>query len=152
MNRRPSSSISCLCFGFAFFYIPILSMIVYSFNRSAPCHGVGRLLDAMVWQASSRTTRSGRAAILSLQIAVVSATFATILGTMAGIALARFRRFRGRLLFSGMVTAPLVMPEVITGISSLMLFILMAEWIGWPGSRGFTTDHPCPHHLLDGLS
>ena len=58
---------------------------------------------------------------------------------MAGIALARFTRFRGRALFSGLVTAPLIMPEVITGISSLMLFILMAEWIGWPGQRGFTT-------------
>jgi putrescine transport system permease protein len=70
---------------------------------------------------------------------VLSATFATILGTMAGIALARFRKFRGRMAFSGLVTAPLIMPEVITGISSLMLFIMMAEWIGWPGSRGFTT-------------
>jgi putrescine transport system permease protein len=58
---------------------------------------------------------------------------------MAGIALARFRRFRGRTLFSGLVTAPLVMPEVITGIASLMFFILMAQWIGWPASRGFTT-------------
>jgi len=58
---------------------------------------------------------------------------------MAGIALARFRRFRGRVLFSGLVTAPLVMPEVITGIASLMLFILMAQWLGWPAQRGFTT-------------
>jgi putrescine transport system permease protein len=58
---------------------------------------------------------------------------------MAGIALARFRRFRGRTLFSGFVTAPLIMPEVITGISMLMLFIMMAQWIGWPGQRGFTT-------------
>ena len=58
---------------------------------------------------------------------------------MAGIALARFRRFRGRTAFSGFVTAPLVMPDVITGISMLMLFILMAQLIGWPGQRGFTT-------------
>jgi putrescine transport system permease protein len=79
------------------------------------------------------------AAILSLKIALLSATLATILGTMAGIALARFRRFRGRVLFSGLVTAPLVMPEVITGIASLMLFILMAQWLGWPAQRGFTT-------------
>ena len=79
------------------------------------------------------------AALLSLQIALVSATIATVLGTMAGIALARFRRFRGRTVFSGFVTAPLIMPEVITGISMLMLFILMAQWIGWPGKRGFTT-------------
>lgn len=78
------------------------------------------------------------AVALSLQIALISASLATVLGTMAGIALARLR-FRGRVLFSGLVTAPLVMPEVITGISMLMLFILMAEWLGWPGTRGFTT-------------
>lgn len=80
-----------------------------------------------------------KAAILSIEIALVSATIATILGTMAGLAIARFRRFRGRAVFSGLITAPLIMPEVITGISSLMLFIWMAEWIGWPGKRGFTT-------------
>jgi putrescine transport system permease protein len=79
------------------------------------------------------------AARLSLKIALISATFATILGTMTGIALARFRRFKGRTLLSGLVTAPLVMPEVITGIASLMLFILMAQWLGWPAQRGFTT-------------
>jgi len=64
---------------------------------------------------------------------------ATILGTMAGITLARFTKFRGRMVFSGLVTAPLVMPEVITGISSLIFFIILADWIGWPGQRGFTT-------------
>jgi putrescine transport system permease protein len=138
MNRRPVFLISCLCFGFAFFYIPILSLIVFSFNRS-------RLVT--VWGGFStqwygklfENEQILKAALLSLQIAVLSATFATILGTMAGIALARFRKFRGRMAFSGLVTAPLIMPEVITGISSLMLFIMMAEWIGWPGSRGFTT-------------
>jgi putrescine transport system permease protein len=138
MNRRPIFLISCLCFGFAFFYVPILSMIFFSFNRS-------RL--ATVWGGFStqwygklfQNDQIIRAVVLSLEIAVLSATFATILGTMAGIALARFRRFRGRTLFSGLVTAPLIMPEVITGISLLMLFIMMAEWIGWPGSRGFTT-------------
>ncbi len=138
MNRRPIFLISCLCFGFAFFYIPILSMIVFSFNRS-------RL--ATVWGGFStqwygklfQNAQIIKAAVLSLEIALLSATIATILGTMAGIALARFRGFRGRTLFSGLVTAPLIMPEVITGISSLMLFIMMAKWIGWPGSRGFTT-------------
>lgn len=138
MNRRPIFLISCLCFGFAFFYIPILSLIVFSFNKS-------RL--ATVWGGFSTQWYAKlldndqviKAAVLSLQIAVTTATFATILGTLAGIALARFQRFRGRAGLSGLVTAPLVMPEVITGISLLMLFIYMAEWIGWPGSRGFTT-------------
>jgi putrescine transport system permease protein len=138
MNRRPVFLISMLCFGFAFFYIPILSMMVYSFNASRLATVWGGF--SMKWYVSLlHNTQIINAAILSLKIALLSATCATILGTMAGIALARFKRFRGRVLFSGLVTAPLVMPEVITGISSLMLFILMADWIGWPGSRGFTT-------------
>jgi putrescine transport system permease protein len=138
MSRRPVFLVTCLCFGFAFLYVPILSLMVFSFNKS-------RL--ATVWGGFSAqwyvklldNAQIMKAALLSLEIAVTSATFATILGTMAGIALARFRRFRGRAGLSGLVTAPLVMPEVITGISSLLLFIFMADWIGWPGSRGFTT-------------
>ncbi len=138
MNRRPVFLITVLCFGFAFFYIPILSMMVYSFNASKLVTVWGGF--STKWYVSLWTNKKVvEALILSLQIAVLSSTFATILGTMAGIALARFRRFRGRVLFSGLVTAPLIMPEVITGISSLMLFILIAEWIGWPGARGFTT-------------
>jgi putrescine transport system permease protein len=138
MNRRPIFLFTVLCFGFAFFYIPILSMIVYSFNESRLATVWGGF--STKWYVSLFSNRQVAAAlILSLQIALISATIATILGTMAGIALARFTRFRGRLVFTGLVTAPLVMPEVITGISSLLLFILMAEWIGWPGQRGFTT-------------
>jgi putrescine transport system permease protein len=69
----------------------------------------------------------------------MNATFATILGTLAGLALVRFGRFGGRLLFSGMIAAPLVMPEVITGLSLLMLFITLGDFIGWPSERGITT-------------
>ena len=138
MRRRPTFLITVLCFGFAFFYVPILSMIVFSFNNS-------RL--ATVWGGFStkwyvtlfHNAQVGKALLLSLEIALLSATIATILGTMAGIALARFQRFRGRTLFSGLVTAPLIMPEVITGISSLIFFILMAQIVGWPATRGFTT-------------
>ena len=138
MNRRPIFLISVLCFGFAFFYIPILSMIVYSFNGSRLATVWGGF--STKWYAALFSNRQvGEALFLSLKIALISATMATILGTMAGITLARFRKFRGRLFFSGMVTAPLIMPDVITGFSSLMLFILMAEWIGWPATRGFTT-------------
>lgn len=142
MKQRPTFLITVLCFGFAFLYVPILSMIAFSFNNS-------RL--ATVWGGFS-TKWYGKllandkiidAAILSLKIALLSATVATILGTMAGIALARFRRFRGRTLLSGLVTAPLIMPEVITGISSLIFFILIATLIerltGWKTQRGFTT-------------
>lgn len=138
MKRNSAFLITMLCFGFAFFYIPILSMIVYSFNGSRLATVWGGFSTR--WYVSLWTNgQVWDALVLSLKIAFVSATGATILGTMAGIALARFRRFRGRTLFSGMVTAPLVMPEVITGIATLMLFILMAQWIGWPGQRGFTT-------------
>ncbi len=138
MNRRPTFLITMLCFGFAFFYIPILSMIVYSFNASRLATVWGGF--STKWYVSLLSNdKVIDALILSLQIAVVSATIATILGTMAGIALARFTKFRGRVFFSGLVTAPLIMPEVITGISSLIFFIMLADWIGWPGQRGFTT-------------
>ena len=138
MTRRPTFLLSVLAFGFAFFYVPILSMIVYSFNAS-------RL--ATVWGGFSTkwyvalwsNTKVIDALLLSLKIALVSATIATILGTLAGIAIVRMGKFRGRTLFSGLVTAPLIMPEVITGISALIFFILMAEYIGWPAQRGFTT-------------
>lgn len=138
MRQRSTFLLSVLCFGFAFFYIPIISMIVYSFNKS-------RL--ATVWGGFSvewyfklfKNTQIINAATLSLEIAVISATFATILGTMAGMALARFSRFRGRTLFSGLVSAPLIMPEVITGVSLLLLFVFMERYFGWPAKRGFTT-------------
>jgi putrescine transport system permease protein len=138
MRQRSTFLFSVLAFGLAFLYVPIFSMIFFSFNKS-------RL--ATVWGGFS-TQWYGKlfsnsqvidAAVLSLKIALLSATMATILGTMAGLALARFRQFRGRALMSGLITAPLIMPEVITGISSLLLFIMMAEWLGWPGQRGFTT-------------
>lgn len=138
MRRRPVFLITVMCFGFAFFYIPILSMMVYSFNGSRLATVWGGF--STKWYVSLLSNKQVGAALwLSLKIAVTSATAATILGTMAGITLARFRRFKGRTLFSGLVTAPLIMPEVITGISSLMLFILMAKFLGWPSSRGFTT-------------
>ena len=137
-GRRPTFAFSVMCFGFAFLYVPILSMIFYSFNSS-------RL--ATVWGGFStkwygellRNDLILEAAWLSLKIAAVSATFATLLGTMAGLALARFGRFRGRTLFTGMITAPLVMPEVITGLSLLLLFVALEEWIGWPDGRGAST-------------
>ncbi len=138
MRRSPIFLITVLCFGFAFFYIPILSMMVYSFNGSRLATVWGGF--SMKWYVSLLSNKQViAAALLSFKIAVVSATFATVLGTMAGFALSRFRKFRGRTLFSGLVTAPLIMPEVITGISMLMFFILTANWIGWPGTRGFNT-------------
>lgn len=139
MKQGPSTFlITVLCFGFAFFYVPILSMIVFSFN-SARLATVWGGFSAKWYVALWNNPQVLKAALLSLEVAVVSSTIATILGTLAGLTLARFKKFRGRTFFSGMVTAPLIMPDVITGISMLMLFILMADWIGWPAARGFTT-------------
>ena len=138
MKNTSTFRLSVLVFGFAFLYIPILSLIFYSFNKS-------RLVT--VWAGFS-TEWYGRlfrnqqildAAWLSLKIAAVNATGAVILGTLAGLALARFGKFRGRTLLSGMTTAPLVMPEVITGLSLLMLFVVMEGLFGWPAGRGVTT-------------
>ena len=138
MKNISTFRLSVLVFGFAFLYIPILSLIFYSFNKS-------RLVT--VWAGFS-TMWYGRlfenrqildAAWLSLKIAAVNATGAVILGTLAGLALARFGKFRGRALLSGMTTAPLVMPEVITGLSLLMLFVVMEGLFGWPAGRGVTT-------------
>lgn len=137
MKRRPYFLIFALIFGYAFFYVPIASMIFYSFNKSRLATVWGGF--STEWYGKLLTNQQVLdAAWLSLRIAFVSATIATILGTMAGMALARFSRFRGRTLFSGLVSAPLVMPEVITGISLVLFFIALNGLIGWP-TRGFTT-------------
>jgi putrescine transport system permease protein len=125
-------------FGYAFLYIPIISVMVYSFNDSRLVTLWGGF--SLRWYKS--LLQDGEilsAALLSLEIAVISATVATIMGTLAGLALDRLGRFRGRTLLTGMITSPLVMPEIITGISLLFLFISLADWIGWPASRGATT-------------
>ncbi|AWB08778.1 putrescine ABC transporter permease PotI (plasmid) [Azospirillum humicireducens] len=127
-----------LWFGYAFLYVPIALLIVYSFNES-------RLVT--VWSGFSTKWYAELihndtlldAALLSFQVAAVSATLSVLLGTCAGLALVRFGRFRGRTLFGGMITAPLVMPEVITGLSLLLLFVAMEQWLGWPDGRGVTT-------------
>jgi putrescine transport system permease protein len=138
MKRRPVFLLTVLAFGFAFLYVPILSMIVYSFNASRLATVWGGF--STKWYAALfRNDQVIDALLLSLKIALFSATVATILGTMAGIVLVRMTKFRGRTLFSGMVTAPLVMPEVITGVSMLIFFLLLAKWIGWPAQRGFAT-------------
>ena len=126
------------CFGLAFLYVPMILLVFYSFNKS-------RIVP--VWGGFStkwygvlfESKEVGEAIVLSLKVATVNATFAMILGTLAGLALVRFGRFKGRTLFTGMISAPLVMPEVITGLSLLLLFITLNEFIGWPSSRGFTT-------------
>jgi len=138
VRRQSRFVLSVLAFGYAFLYIPLFSVIFYSFNDSKL---------ATVWGGFStrwygelfKNEQILDATFLSLRIAATSATFAMILGTMAGLILVRFGRFKGKTLFSGMITAPLVMPEVITGLSLLLLFVTMHQLFGWPGQRGFGT-------------
>jgi putrescine transport system permease protein len=139
MNRNRSVFLlSALVFGFAFLYVPIISMIVFSFNESKLVTVWGGF--SVKWYGELfHNRRMLEAAWLSVRIAAVSATCAVIIGTMAGFALARFGHFRTRTLFSGMVTAPLVMPEVITGLSLLLLFVALAPLPFIPDTRGFST-------------
>jgi len=138
MKRGGASLLTIAAFGYAFLYVPILSVIVYSFNDSRLVTLWGGF--SLRWyRALFQDAEILSAALLSLQIAVVSATVATVFGTIAGLALHRIGRFKGRTLLTGMITSPLVMPEVITGISLLFLFITLSDWIGWPGARGAST-------------
>jgi len=122
MRRFGLVNLTSLALGLAFLYLPIAILIIYSFNDS-------RMVT--IWSGASlrwyrelfNDAAMLESASVSLRIALLSATAATVLGTLAALALTRGRRFRGRLLFSGMIYAPLVMPEVITGLSLLLLFV-----------------------------
>lgn len=124
--------------GFLFLYAPIFGLIFYSFNASKLVTVWGGFSTKWYGELLNDPQILG-AAWISLKIAFVSASISVILGTLAALILVRFGRFRGRTLFSGMITAPLVMPEVITGLSLLMLFIALQGFIGWPAGRGLTT-------------
>jgi putrescine transport system permease protein len=129
--------VSSLFIGIAILYVPILVLIAYSFNASALVSVWGGF--STTWYAQLlHNDQILDAAWLSLKIGVVVSSGAVVLGTLAAIALVRFPLFRGRLLLTGMVNAPLVMPEIITGITQLLLFISMLNLLGWP-HRGFTT-------------
>jgi putrescine transport system permease protein len=136
-NRVSPFLISILCIGIAVLYIPILVLIGYSFNAS-PLVSVWGGFSTTWYTQLIHNDQILDAAWLSLKIGVVVSTGAVILGTLAAIALVRFKLFRGRLLLTGMVNAPLVMPEIVTGITQLLLFISMLHFFGWP-HRGFTT-------------
>ena len=145
MKTQGLFSKSMLWAGLAFLYIPILSMVFFSFNNS-------RLVT--VWDAANSPTVKWyvqlfkdrqilSAAWLSIKVAASTATGAVILGTLAGLVLSRFGPFRGRAFLQGLTTAPLVMPEVITGLSMLLLFVsleqLLQHMFGWQFDRGFVT-------------
>jgi len=137
-NKQSTFLLSAMAFGFAFLYIPIFSLIIFSFNESKLVT-VWAGFSTKWYGALLQNEQILGAAWLSVRIAVVNATVAVCLGTLAGFVLARMGRFRGRLLLTGMTTAPLVMPEVITGLSLLLLFVALESLIGWPSGRGVTT-------------
>jgi putrescine transport system permease protein len=138
MERRSSAALfTVLFFGIALLYLPILVLIGYSFNASPLVNVWGGFSTA--WYARLLHNRPLlEAALLSLEVAVAASSCAVVLGTLAAVALVRFARFPGRLLLTGMVNAPLVMPEIITGITQLLLFVSMVQLFSWP-HRGFTT-------------
>jgi putrescine transport system permease protein len=138
-DERGSSAVllSVLFFGIALLYLPILVLIGYSFNASPLVNVWGGF--STTWYTQLLHNRQLlEAALLSLQVAVSASSGAVLLGTLAAIALVRFARFPGRLLLTGMVNAPLVMPEIITGITQLLLFVSMVQLFSWP-HRGFIT-------------
>ena len=145
MKTHGLFSKTMLWLGFAFLYLPILTMILFSFNDS-------RSVTNWNWETSPSLRWYERlvddnqvlsAAWLSIQVATMSATGAVILGTLAGLVLARFGPFKGRAFLQGLTTAPLVMPEVITGLSMLLLFVSLEQLLrfmfGWQFDRGVTT-------------
>ena len=138
INRITPFNITALALGMAFLYLPIVILVIYSFNASRLVTVWGGW--SLRWYREFFNDRAMLdAAWISLRVAAVSATIATLLGTLAAVGLVRGERFRGRSLFSGMLYAPLVMPEVITGLSLLLLFVAMEQLIGWPAGRGVTT-------------
>ncbi|MCP1291506.1 MULTISPECIES: ABC transporter permease subunit [Chromobacterium] len=137
---KPNKPLSFLVLGlgYAFLYLPIALLILFSFNES-------KLVT--VWSGFSTKWYAAlledeeliNAAWLSVKIALMTATASVVIGTWAGFVLARFGRFRMFPLFAGMVNAPLVIPEVIQGISLLLLFVAMEQAFGWPEGRGVFT-------------
>lgn len=138
MIRFSKFNFASLMFGYGFLYIPILYLMVYSFNDS-------RIIGdwagfSLRWYSKLIEDELMINAVLnSFEIAAITATISVILGTMAAIIMVRLKRFGGRTLFSGLISAPLVMPEVITGLAILLMFVTLERAIGWPSERGMIT-------------
>jgi putrescine transport system permease protein len=129
---------AALALGFGFLYLPIAVLVAYSFNFSRLVTIWGGF-STRWYVALLENDKFRDAALTSLEIAVMAASIALVLGTCAGLAMNRFTRFRGRLLFGFMLMAPLVVPEVILGLSLLLLFVAAQGVLGWPASRGIVT-------------
>jgi putrescine transport system permease protein len=143
LTRLSRFNIGSLAIGLAFLYLPIVILVIYSFNASRLVTVWGGW--SLRWYGEFFNDRAMlEAAWMSLRVAATSATLATLLGTLAAVALSRGERFKGRTLFSGMLYAPLVMPEVITGLSLLLLFVALdAERGFWTVTMAHTTLTMC---------
>jgi putrescine transport system permease protein len=137
-RRLHPALVAWLVAGFAFLYVPIASLVLYSFNASKLVTVWGGY-STRWYGALLRNSQVLDAAALSLKVAAISAALAVVLGTAVAVCLARFGPFRGRALFAGLAAAPLVMPEVITGLSLLLLFVALEQAWGWPAGRGTLT-------------
>ncbi|MGI4795983.1 MAG: ABC transporter permease subunit [Janthinobacterium lividum] len=136
--RRGRLLPAALIAGYAFLYIPIALLVATSFNPSrltTVLSGFSLTWYVTLWHDQKLID----AALLSLRIAALSATAATVLGTLAGVALARFGRFRARGLFASLISARLVLPDVLVGLSLLLLFVQSEQIFGWPADRGALT-------------
>lgn len=136
--KRFSFSSLMLVLGLLFIYAPMLILVIYSFNASKLVTVWGGWSIKWYVGLLDNTQLMG-SVVRSLEIACYTAIAAVVLGTLAAFVLTRITHFKGRTLFGGLVTAPLVMPEVITGLSLLLLFVAMAQMIGWPQERGIVT-------------
>ena len=126
-----------LAAGFVFLYLPIVALVIFSFNDS-PIPNVWRAFT-FKWYAALAEDREIQSGLwLSLKIAFLTACGSVVLGTLAAFALVKYKRFTGRTLFSGMVNAPLVMPEVVVGLSLLLMLVSVQRAIGFP-ERGILT-------------
>lgn len=123
--------------GFVFLYLPILALVVYSFNDS-PLPVVWGGASLRWYRELPQDTELLTSLWLSLRIAFYTGCGSVLLGTLAAFTLVKYRRFLGRTIFSGMVNAPLVMPEVIIGLSLLLMLVTMQRWLGFP-ERGLLT-------------
>lgn len=137
-HKRPDFTTVMLVIGLLFLYLPMGVLVVYSFNESQLVTVWSRFSPK--WYGELFADRQILSAVwTSLRIAFMAASMAVCLGTVAAFVMTRFGKFRGKTALSSMVTAPLVMPEVITGLSLLLLFVQMAQLIGWPADRGIAT-------------
>jgi putrescine transport system permease protein len=137
-DPSPLGRLMALGIGFFFLYVPIATLMVFSFNDSPIMTSWSGI--SWRWYEALMTDRALlNAAWLSFQVATMTATAASIIGTWAGYVLARKGSFKGFSLFVGLVSAPLVIPEVVLGISLLLLFVEMDSLFGWPGGRGLFT-------------